>query len=70
MDRAPSKQGRYLPGVRIPILPPEAILEAKPDFVLILPWNLKDEIKKLELNEVKSWGGRFIVPVPTATIED
>ena len=69
VDRAPSKQGRYLPGVRIPILPPEAILEAKPDFVLILPWNLKDEIKA-QMNEVKSWGGRFIVPVPTATIED
>src|SRR5258708_25353080 len=40
-----SKQGRYLPGVRIPIFPSEAIFEAKPDFVLILPWNLKDEIK-------------------------
>jgi C-methyltransferase C-terminal domain len=45
VDRAPSKQGRYLPGVRIPIFPPEAIFEAKPDFVQILPWNLKDEIK-------------------------
>ena len=45
VDRAPSKQGRYLPGVRIPILPPEAIIEAKPDYVLILPWNIKQEIK-------------------------
>ena len=69
VDRAPSKQGRYLPGVRIPILPPEAIFEAKPDFVLILPWNLKDEIKA-QMREIKSWGGRFIVPVPKATIED
>src|ERR1700730_1255311 len=69
VDRAPSKQGRYLPGVRIPIFPPEAIFEAKPDFVLILPWNLKDEIKA-EMSEIKSWGGRFILPVPKATIED
>jgi hypothetical protein len=69
VDRAPSKQGRYVPGVRIPIFPPEAILEAKPDFVLILPWNLKDEIKA-QMSEIKSWGGRFIVPVPKATIED
>jgi C-methyltransferase-like protein/putative zinc binding protein/methyltransferase family protein len=69
VDRAPSKQGRFLPGVRIPIFPPEAILEAKPDFVLILPWNLKEEIKT-QMSEVKSWGGRFIVPVPKATVED
>ncbi len=69
VDRAPSKQGRYVPGVRIPIFPPEAILEAKPDFVLILPWNLKDEIKA-QMSEIKEWGGRFIVPVPKATIED
>jgi hypothetical protein len=69
VDRAPSKQGRYLPGVRIPILAPEAIFEAKPDFVLILPWNLKDEIKA-QMREIKSWGARFIVPVPKATIED
>ena len=69
VDRAPSKQGRYLPGVRIPILPPEAILDAKPDFVLILPWNLKAEIKT-EMAAIRSWGGQFIVPVPKATIED
>jgi hypothetical protein len=69
VDRAPSKQGRYLPGVRVPILGPEAILEAKPDYVLILPWNLKAEIKE-QMSEVRSWGGRFIAPVPTATIED
>jgi hypothetical protein len=68
VDRAPSKQGRYLPGVRIPILPPEAIFEAKPDYVLILPWNIKDEIKT-QMEGIRSWGGRFIVPVPKATIE-
>jgi hypothetical protein len=69
VDRAPSKQGRYLPGVRIPILPPEAIFEAKPDYVLILPWNIKQEIKA-QMEGIRSWGGRFIVPVPKATIED
>ncbi len=69
VDRAPSKQGRYLPGVRIPIMPPEAIFEAKPDYVLILPWNIKDEIKT-QMEGIRAWGGRFIVPVPKATIED
>jgi SAM-dependent methyltransferase len=69
VDRAPSKQGRYLPGVRIPILAPEAIFEAKPDFVLVLPWNLKHEIK-IQMSAIKSWGGRFILPIPKATIED
>jgi hypothetical protein len=68
VDRAPSKQGRYLPGVRIPILPPEAIFEAKPDYVLILPWNIKQEIKA-QLDGIKSWGGQFIVPVPKAIVE-
>lgn len=69
VDRAPSKQGRYLPGVRIPILPPEAILEAMPDYVVILPWNIKDEIKA-QMKDIRTWGGRFIVPVPKAVIED
>lgn len=69
VDRASSKQGRYMPGVRVPILAPEAIFEAKPDYVLILPWNLTKEIKS-QINAIKSWGGRFIVPIPTAKIED
>lgn len=69
VDRAPSKQGRYLPGVRIPILPPEAIIAAKPDYVLILPWNIKQEIKE-QMAEIRSWGGQFIVPVPKAIIEE
>jgi hypothetical protein len=69
VDRAPSKQGRYLPGVRIPIRAPEAIFETRPDYVLILPWNLQEEIKP-QMSGIKSWGGRFIVPVPRARIED
>jgi len=69
VDRAPSKQGKYLPGSRIPILSPEAIAERKPDYVLILPWNLKSEITA-SLDYIRSWGGQFIVPIPTPTILD
>ncbi|MBV7266300.1 class I SAM-dependent methyltransferase [Erythrobacter ani] len=68
VDRAPSKQGKLMPGVRIPILDPSHIHEAKPDFVLILPWNLKEEIKA-QIDYVREWGGQFIVPVPEAAIE-
>jgi len=68
-DRAPSKMGRLMPGIGLPILSPETIFETKPDYVLILPWNIKDEIKA-QLAKVRDWGGRFIVPVPNARIED
>lgn len=68
VDRAPSKQGRLLPGVHIPIHGPEAILERKPDFVLILPWNLKDEIKE-QMAAIRDWGGKFIVPIPVPVVE-
>lgn len=63
VDRNPYKQGKYLPGTRIPIHPPEKIAETKPEFVLILPWNLKDEITK-QLAYVRSWGGQLVVPIP------
>jgi hypothetical protein len=69
VDRAPSKQGRLMPGVRIPILAPDAIMERRPDYILILPWNLKSEIKS-QLSGVKEWGARFILPIPTPVIED
>ncbi|WP_240002349.1 class I SAM-dependent methyltransferase [Oleisolibacter albus] len=69
VDRNPYKHGRYLPGTRIPIHAPERLLEAKPDAILILPWNLKDEIMA-QLAEVRSWGCRFIVPVPVPTVLD
>jgi SAM-dependent methyltransferase len=68
VDRAPSKIGRFLPGVRLPILPPDAIFETRPDFILVLPWNIKDEIKA-QLERVRDWGARFIIPIPTARIE-
>jgi SAM-dependent methyltransferase len=66
-DRTPYKQGRYTPGTHIPIYGPERIAETKPDYVLILPWNLKKEIM-LQLAYVGDWGGRFIIPIPKATI--
>lgn len=63
VDRSPHKQGLYLPGSRIPIAGPEKIRETKPDFVLILPWNLREEIAA-QMAEVRSWGGQFAVPIP------
>lgn len=67
VDRSPHKQGKFLPGTHIPIYSPERIRETKPDYVLILPWNLKNEIMKQ--NEfIREWGGRFVVPIPSVTI--
>jgi hypothetical protein len=63
VDRSPHKQGRYLPGTRIPIFAPERIDQTRPDFVLILPWNLKDEVMA-QMARVREWGGRFVVAVP------
>jgi SAM-dependent methyltransferase len=63
VDRNPYKQGRYLPGTHIPIFPPEKIAESKPDYVLILPWNLKEEIME-QLKYVRQWGARFVIPIP------
>ena len=63
VDRNPYKHGKYLPGTRIPIFPPEKIAETKPQYVLILPWNLKDEIAK-QLAYIGNWGGQLIVPIP------
>jgi hypothetical protein len=67
VDRSPYKQGRYLPGTHIPIYHPDKIAETKPDYVLILPWNLKDEIMA-QLHFIRDWGGRFVVPIPEVTI--
>jgi hypothetical protein len=63
VDRNPYKHGRYLPGTHIPIFPPEKIKETRPDYVLILPWNLKDEIME-QISDIRAWGGRFVVPIP------
>ena len=69
VDRSPHKQGKFLPGTRLPIYPPSKIDEVKPDYVLILPWNLEDEIKDA-LGHIRAWGGRFILPIPTPRIVD
>ena len=62
-DAAPSKQGKFLPGVHIPILPPAALRERRPDVVLILPWNIAEEVVQ-QHGYVREWGGRFVVAVP------
>jgi hypothetical protein len=67
VDANPYKQGKYTPGTRIPILAPSAIREFKPDYVLILPWNLKDEIATTA-SYVREWGGKFVVPIPEVSV--
>jgi hypothetical protein len=67
VDLSPHKQGKFLPGVHIPVHSPERILQDKPDYVLILPWNLQDEIVQ-QMQQVRSWGGSFVVPVPEAQV--
>jgi len=67
VDRSLYKQGRHLPGTRIPIYHPDRIRETKPDYVVILPWNLKDEIMQ-QLQFIREWGGRFAVPIPKVAI--
>lgn len=67
VDLSPHKAGKLLPGVRIPILDPAAIAEARPDYVLILPWNLKDEIME-QMAFVREWGGQFVTPIPSVTV--
>ncbi len=67
VDRNPVKQGTYLAGVRIPIYAPEKIAETRPDYLLILPWNLRDEVIRYTAG-IREWGGRWIVPIPTLEI--
>jgi SAM-dependent methyltransferase len=63
VDRSREKQGLFLPGTRIPIYGPDKVAETKPDYLLILPWNLRDEIMK-QMAGIRQWGGQFIVPIP------
>jgi SAM-dependent methyltransferase len=67
VDRSPYKQGRFLPGTHIPIFHPDRIRETKPDYIVILPWNLREEIIS-QLQYIREWGGRFVVPIPKVTI--
>jgi SAM-dependent methyltransferase len=67
VDRNPYKHGRFTPGTHIPIYPPDKIGETRPDYVLILPWNLTNEIMQ-QMVHIREWGGQFIIPVPEAKI--
>ena len=67
VDRNPYKQGKYLPGTRIPIYHPDRIATTKPDYLFILPWNFKDEIMS-QMAYIRDWGARFVVPIPTVTV--
>lgn len=67
VDRSPYKQGRFLPGTHIPIYHPDRIYETRPEYVVILPWNLKDEIMD-QLKDIRKWGGHFVVPIPEVTV--
>ena len=67
VDRNPYKHGKFLPGTHIPVLPPERVAETRPDYLLILPWNFKDEIME-QMAFIRDWGGKFVVPIPELSI--
>jgi len=67
VDRNPYKQGKFTPGTRIPISPPDRIKQTKPDYLLILPWNLREEIMS-QMSCIREWGGQFVVPIPEAKV--
>ncbi len=67
VDRSPHKQGHFLPGTRIPIRSPDEIAKTRPDYLLILPWNLKEEIMG-QMAHIRDWGGRFVVPIPEVRV--
>jgi hypothetical protein len=67
VDRSPHKQGKFLPGTHIPIYHPDRLSETRPDYILILPWNLKDEIMQ-QMSYIREWGGQFVVPIPRVTV--
>jgi C-methyltransferase C-terminal domain len=67
VDKNPYKHGRFTPGTHIPIFPPDRIRETKPDYILILPWNFKDEIMQ-QMADVRQWGAQFIVPIPEVKV--
>ena len=67
VDLSPHKQGLFLPGTHLPIKTPSQIEETKPDYIIILPWNLKDEIME-QIKDVKEWGGKFVIPIPEVQI--
>jgi hypothetical protein len=67
VDKNPVKQGKLLPGSRIPVRSPEAVSDTRPDYLLILPWNIKDEVIE-QMAGIRQWGGQFVVPIPRVAI--
>lgn len=67
VDRSPHKQNLYLPGTHIPIKAPDAIRKTKPDYVFVLPWNLKNEIME-QMSDIRQWGGKFVIPIPEIVV--
>jgi hypothetical protein len=67
VDRSPHKQGLFLPGTHIPVHHPDRIKDTRPDYVLILPWNLTDEIAR-QMSYIRDWNGRFVVPIPEVKV--
>jgi hypothetical protein len=67
VDKNIHKQGKYLPGIHLPIKSPDEINKSKPDYLLILPWNLQNEIIK-EMNFIREWGGKFVIPIPEVKV--
>jgi hypothetical protein len=67
VDRSPHKQGRFLPGTHLPICAPDYVRETRPDYLLILSWNLRDEIID-DVSYIRDWGGKFVVPIPELAV--
>ncbi len=67
LDRSPHKQGQYLPGTHIPIYHPDKVREDKPDYLVILPWNLKEEIME-QMSYIREWGGKFVTLIPEPAV--
>ena len=67
VDRSPYKQGQLLPGIRVPIYSPDKIRETKPNYVLILPWNIREEVMQ-QMAFIKEWGGKFLIPIPEVKV--
>ena len=69
VDRSPHKQGLFLPGTHLPVYAPDRIRNTRPDYILILPWNLRDEIIN-DLSYIREWDGKFVVPIPELSVFD
>lgn len=67
VDRSPHKQGHFLPGVHIPIYEPERVRTTRPDYLMILPWNIRDEVMQ-QMSYIREWGGKFVVPIPEVRV--